>query len=232
MSASILITGANRGIGLEMARQYLAEGWRVFACCRQPDKATELAQLAHQGQGRLSVHALDVREEDSIAALKGELGTEPLDILLNNAGVFGPREQGFGSVHAADWLEALRVDTLAPLFMAQALVDNVAASRQRLIANISSRMGSIGENTSGGFYIYRSAKAGLNAVIKSLAIDLAPRGITTVALHPGWVQTEMGGPGAQITPAQSVTALRGVLARLTPAQSGTFLDMDGSTIPW
>jgi len=232
MTPSILITGASRGIGLEMARQYLADGWRVYACCRLPDQAAELAAQARTSQGRLSVHALDVADARSIAALKDELGGQPLDILLNNAGIYGPDMQRFGSVREDDWLEVLRVDTIAPLMIAQALVDNVAASHKRLIANVSSKMGSMDDNRSGGCYIYRSAKAGLNAVTKSLAIDLAPRGITAIALHPGWVLTDMGGPEAEITPAQSVTALRGIMARVTPCEAGAFFDVDGSIIPW
>lgn len=232
MPSSILITGANRGIGLEIARQYLADDWRVFACCRQPGQAFELDRLTRESRGMLSVHALDVTETHSIDALKRELGTQPLDILFNNAGIYGPDDQSFGSVRESDWLEVLRVDTIAPLMIAQALVDNVAASGRRLIANMSSKMGSMDDNRSGGCYIYRSAKAGLNAVTKSLAIDLAPRGITAVALHPGWVLTDMGGPNAEITTAQSVTALRGILARVTPCEAGAFFDVDGSVIPW
>lgn len=232
MTSSILITGASRGIGLEMARQYLADGWRVFACCRLPDQAHKLASLVRTSQGRLSVHALEVADARSIASLKNELGGQALDILLNNAGIYGPDVQRFGTVREDDWLEVLRVDTIAPLMIAQALVDNVAASQRRLIANVSSKMGSMDDNRSGGCYIYRSAKAGLNAVTKSLAIDLAPRGITAIALHPGWVLTDMGGPEAEITPAQSVTALRDIMARATPHEAGAFFDVDGSVIPW
>ncbi|MDX9768315.1 MAG: SDR family oxidoreductase [Ectothiorhodospiraceae bacterium] len=232
MTHSVLVTGAGRGIGLEFIRQYLAAGWRVHACARQPERSQALRELAAAHRDRLSVHVLDVANAAHVANLKATLGKMPLDLLINNAGLIGGEHQSFGDVDEATWIETLRVNTFAPLRLMEALADNVAASEQRRIANITSKMGSIDDNGSGGYYIYRTSKAALNMLTKSAAIDLAPRGITCVVLHPGWVRTEMGGPGAEITPEESVTNLRAIIDRLTPAQSGWFFDVDGSVIPW
>jgi NAD(P)-dependent dehydrogenase (short-subunit alcohol dehydrogenase family) len=224
---NVLITGANRGIGLEFARSFAADGWSVHACCRQPDKAAALKALA----GEVAVHRLDVTDGLQVAGLARELADRPIDLLLNNAGIYGPRT-GFGETDYDEWAPVFRVNTMAPLRMAERFVAQVARSERRLIANVSSRMGSIGDNSRGGSYIYRSSKAALNMVVKSLSADLAGRGIAVVAFHPGWVQTDMGGPEAAITAAESVAGMRAVIERLGPADNGKFFNYDGSEIPW
>ncbi len=228
----VLITGANRGLGLEFARQYADAGWRVDATCRDPDRAEALADIARTAGGRVAIHRLDVGDWDAIAALAADLGAVALDLLLNNAGVYGSQRKAFGDIDYESWLETLRINALAPMRMAQAFVEHVARSDERRMVFISSKMGSIAENTSGGSYIYRSSKAALNAVVKSLSIDLAGRGIVAVAFHPGWVRTDMGGPRAPLDPPESVAAMRGVIARLGAEDSGRFLNYDGAPIPW
>ena len=229
---SILITGANRGIGLEFAHEYAAAGWRVYACCRRPELARELSRLAAASEGQVSIHPLDVTSPAQVAALPAVLGREPLDLLVNNAGIYGPDDGGFGSTDVAAWLATFHVNAIAPLKIMEALAAHVARSRRKLVACVSSKMGSMADNSSGGSYAYRSSKAALNAVVASAALDLRPRGITVVALNPGWVKTDMGGPNAEIGVAESVSALRAILDRLTLADSGRFIDVDGATIPW
>lgn len=231
MTGSILLTGANRGIGLALARHYAVEGWRVLACCRQPERALALKDLAQDHPG-LSLHRLDVVDDRQIAELKAELGDQPLDILLHNAGVSGPRPQGFGPVDESGWLETLRVNVIAPLKLSVALVDNVAAGQRRIIAAVGSQMGSIGDNSSGGMYVYRTSKAAVHMVMRSMAIDLADRGIIAVALHPGWVRTDMGGEQAPLDTETSARGLARVLAGLGPDASGRLWSYDGRELPW
>jgi len=232
MTDNILISGANRGVGLEFVRQYAAAGWRVHACCRRPERATELIRLAAASGGEVSIHPLDVTNAAQIAALPAILGDGPLEVLVNNAGVYGQDDADFGNTDVAAWLHTFHVNAIAPLKLMEALAEPIARGHRRLVACLSSKMGSMADNRSGGSYVYRSSKAALNAVVKSAAVDLRSRGITVVALHPGWVLTDMGGPNAEITTAQSVGAMRAVLDGLTPADSGRFIDLDGSTIPW
>lgn len=222
---TLLITGANRGIGLEFVRQYAAEGWDVIATCRNPQAATELCAL------NVEVHALDVAQFDQIAALGGRLAGRAIDVLINNAGIYGAN-QTFGAVDADAWLQVLRVNTLAPLKMAEAFADNVARSQRRVIASISSRMGSIDDNDGGGDYAYRSSKAALNMVNKSLSLDLRGRGIICIVLHPGWVKTAMGGPSAIVSPQQSVAGMRRLIDGATLTHSGRFFTYDGQEVPW
>ena len=231
MTGSILLTGANRGLGLALTRHYAEAGWRVLATCRHSEQAHALAAL-RQIHPALSVHRLDVVEDRQIAELATEIGALPLDILLHNAGVSGPRPQGFGPVDEAGWLETLRINVVAPLKLSVALTDNVAASRRRIIAAMGSQMGSIGDNASGGMYVYRTSKAAVHMVMRSLAIDLAGRGITAVALHPGWVHTDMGGEEAPLSPEESVRGLARVLAGLGPEASGRLWAYDGRELPW
>jgi NAD(P)-dependent dehydrogenase (short-subunit alcohol dehydrogenase family) len=225
------MTGANRGIGLELARQFAAGGWRVLACCRNPDAAADLRTLQEE-HASLEIHPLDVTDYAQVAALARQLSARPVDILLNNAGIYGPKGVGFGDVDPAVWREVLEVNTIAPLMLTQAFVEQVAASRQKLVAMISSKVGSIADNGSGGSYLYRSSKTALNQVVKSLSIDLAGRGISVISLHPGWVQTDMGGPDAEIGVQESVAGLKKILQSAGRAQSGQFIEYDGSPIPW
>jgi NAD(P)-dependent dehydrogenase (short-subunit alcohol dehydrogenase family) len=233
MSPTLLITGANRGIGLEFVRQYAADGWRVFACCRNLKKAVELETLAKDSGGRITVHTLDVEDFSQIERLADELAGQNIDVLINNAGIYPDSTSGgFGATNYEGWARAFRINTMAPLKMAETFAGNVARGQQKKIVNITSKMGSISDNTSGGAYIYRSSKTALNMVIKSLSHDLAPRGIATAVLHPGWVLTDMGGPNALITTEQSVTGMRQVIARLSMKDSGKFYAYDGQEIPW
>jgi NAD(P)-dependent dehydrogenase (short-subunit alcohol dehydrogenase family) len=228
---SVLVTGANRGIGLEFCRQYSRAGCQVLACCRHPDQAVELQALAAE-QTTISLYQLDVCEQADIDKLAAQLAQQPVDLLINNAGYYGPSGVRLGAIDVQQWLKVFAINAIAPLKVAEALVDSVAKSELKTIAFMSSKMGSMADNGSGGSYLYRSSKAGLNAVVKSLSIDLADRGIKVAALHPGWVKTAMGGPNALIDASASVTALRQLLARLTPQQSGHFFNYDGTIIPW
>ncbi|MDH3220494.1 MAG: SDR family oxidoreductase [Gammaproteobacteria bacterium] len=228
---TILITGANRGIGLELTRQFVEDGWRVLACCRNPAHADDLQALAER-KPAIEIHALEVTDYEQMASLAAALGDRPIDILLSNAGIYGPSGVTFGKVDAEEWRRVLEVNTIAPLMLAQAFVEQVAASQHKLIAVISSKVGSIADNSSGGSYLYRSSKTAVNQVVKCLAIDLAERGISAISLHPGWVKTDMGGPGAEISTDTSVSGLRSILQSAGPAQSGRFIEYDGSSIPW
>lgn len=230
MTETVLVTGANRGLGLEFVRQYLQDGWRVFAACRQPEKAHDLNALAEQGD--LTVQPLDVGNARQIENLRGVIGKTPIDVMINNAGVYGQKNGGFGKTDAAVWEETYRINVIAVMKMMEAFADAVAASKCRIIANMSSKMGSMADNGSGGSYVYRSSKAALNAITLSAARDLENRGITVVALHPGWVRTDMGGPNALIDVQESVTGMRRVIDRLDPSQSAAFLDYKGETVPW
>src|SRR6476660_8360484 len=227
-----LITGANRGLGLEFARQYLAEGWQVYAACRDPESASELRRLADGSDHKLHIITLDVTESTSVKAAAAELEGRAIDVLINNAGDGGPSGQGFGNTDYESWSRVLEGNTLGPMRVAEAFVNNVAQSQRKLIVTITSGMGSIADNTSGGAFAYRSSKAAVNMVMRSLAIDLAPRGITCVVINPGWVRTDMGGPQATLTPAESVTMLRRLIETLGPAQSGKFFNYNGREYAW
>jgi NAD(P)-dependent dehydrogenase (short-subunit alcohol dehydrogenase family) len=228
-----LITGANRGIGLEFVRQYAADGWRVLACSRHPEKSTALNKLAAQSPELIKIHALDVADPAQIDQLGHALATESIDLLLNNAGIYPDSDKNdFGHTDYAEWMQAFRINTMAPLKMAETFAPHIARSKQKTIVTITSKMGSISDNSSGGSYLYRSSKAAVNMVIKSLAIDLKPNGITAVVFHPGWVKTDMGGPSAMISAEKSVSGIRNMIAKLTLADSGKFFAYDGAEIPW
>ncbi len=231
-NSTILITGANRGIGLELTRQFSASGWRVLACCRNPESATDLNRFAVDNPA-VEVYTLDVTDYEQLAGLSLQLKNKKIDILLSNAGIYGSRAMGvFGQVDAETWRQVFEINTIAPLMLAQAFVEQVAASEQKLIAIISSKVGSIEDNSSGGSYIYRSSKTAVNQVMKSLSIDLVGRGISTLSMHPGWVKTDMGGSEADIFPAESVAGLKQILTGASLAENGMFFNYDGSVIPW
>lgn len=218
---TVLVTGANRGIGLEFCRQYALEEWRVLACCRHPSK-----DLALPG---VEIYPLDVGDPAQIQKLAGRLSGESVDLLINNAGIY-PDSGNFGEIDYKKWMRAFEINAMAPLRMAEAFVNLIA--RSGTIATLTSKMGSLADNTSGGEYPYRSSKAAANMVMRSMAIDLKAFGIISVALHPGWVKTDMGGPSALISVEQSVSGMRRVIERLAPADSGKFLSYDGLEIPW
>jgi NAD(P)-dependent dehydrogenase (short-subunit alcohol dehydrogenase family) len=229
---STLITGANRGLGLEFARQYLADGWQVYAACRDPNSASELRRLTDASGHKVRILALDVTDLASVKATAAELDGQAIDLLLNNAGVMGARGQTIGNIDYEAWAKVLDVNTLGPMRVSEAFVDHVARSERKLIVTLSSGMGSLADNTSGGSIAYRSSKAAVNMVMRSLAVDLVPRGITCVVVNPGWVRTDMGGPHATLTTAESVTRLRRLIETLGPAQSGKFFNYDGREYAW
>lgn len=221
---SVLITGANRGLGLEFTRQYAADGWHVIACCRKPAEASALKEI----KGDVTVEALDVADDGEIVKLARKLKGESIDLLINNAGVYGPRS---GSDTDA-WLDVIRTNTIAPFRMVEAFAPHVARSKLKTIANITSVMGSIASNDSGGAPVYRSSKAALNVVMKGLSRELKGQGVTVALFHPGWVKTDMGGASAPVAIPDSIGGLRKAIARLTPADTGKFFNYDGKPLPW
>jgi len=223
---TVLVTGANRGIGLEFVRQYADDGWTVIATVREPDRATDLRSLP----GDIRVEPLDLRDFEAVGRIADRIGGAPLDLLIANAGTWGPRQIERVS-EAEGWIEALRVNSVAPVLLARSLLRNVAAARGKLIA-ITSKMGSIDDNGSGGYIAYRSSKAALNAAWRSLAIDVAGEGVLAAVLHPGWVQTRMGGDSAPLMPEQSVAGMRRTIDMLDAHQSGGFFNYDGTPILW
>lgn len=229
--STILITGSNRGIGLELVKQYSEHDWQVIACCRNPDSASELQTLSQQ-YDNITIYPLDITDNNQVKTLARQLKATPVDILFNNAGVYGQTDAYFGNTSEEQWVETFRINTIAPLKVTEAFVDHVASSELKTIATMSSKMGSMTDNGSGGSYVYRSSKAALNAAFVSAAIDLKPRGIKVAILHPGWVKTDMGGPNAEISTEECVTHLRNTLEHLTLDTSGTFFEIDGSVIPW
>lgn len=226
---TVLVTGANRGLGLEFCRQYAADGWRVYAGCRNPGASPALSALA----GEILPRRLDVSDHATIDALAEELGEQALDVLISNAGVYGDTpNHGLGRLDYAAWGDVFRINTMAAARLAECFTPALARAPRPVFAALTSLMGSMADNSSGDNYLYRSSKAALNAVLKSLALDLQPRGITVLILHPGWVRTDMGGPHALITPPQSVGALRSLIDGATPERSGRFLNYDGTDLPW
>jgi len=227
---SVVITGANRGIGLELVSQYLADDWQVYACCRRPELATQLAGLALDST--LSIHQLDVANPESVKKLSLALLEQPIDLLINNAGIYGGERQSFGDIDYDQWKQVLDVNTLGPYRVSTALANQVGNSERRLMVNVSSAMGSIERYTTGGHYIYRSSKAALNMVTVNLAHDLRSRGITVLSVHPGWVRTDMGGSSADISTQTSAAGLRQLISNSTIDDSGRFFSWDGSALPW
>ncbi|OGA74390.1 MAG: hypothetical protein A3G81_14200 [Betaproteobacteria bacterium RIFCSPLOWO2_12_FULL_65_14] len=222
---TILITGAGRGLGFELARQYGEDGWRVIGTVRDAVAGRKVAKL---GAETLS---LDVTNATQVKQLAARLKGLPIDVLFCNAGISGKRGMALGSFDFAEWEKVLRVNLLGAAAVIETLIDHVAASERRIVAVMSSRLGSIAE-TSGMTLPYSTSKAALNLLAKGLAAELAPRGVIVVALSPGWVKTDMGGQSAPLTPQRSVQGLRTVIAGLRLEQSGKFLSYDGSTIPW
>lgn len=228
---NLVITGANRGIGLELVRQTLAEGYAVTAACRRPDSAEELLGLRDEYRD-LDVLPLELNDAHSIDRFVHELDGQSIDVFINNAGVYGQRDATLGNVDPDAWHQAFQVNTIAPLILTQKLLPLLRRGTGRRLAYLSSKMGSIADNTSGGSYVYRSTKTALNQVVKSLSEDLKSEGFIALALHPGWVRTDMGGPNGLIDTETSATGLMSVIRGATASQSGQFLSYDGSVIEW
>ena len=229
---TVLITGANRGLGFEFARQYLADGWQVFAACRNPASARELQRLVKDSSGKLTVVEMEVTDAASIRKAATHLEGVAIDLVINSAGITGVSGQRAGSVDYASWAHVLDVNAMGPLRVLETFIDHIARSKRKLVVTITSGMGSVGDNTSGGSIAYRTSKAAVNMVMRSAAIDLGPRGIICVVVNPGWVKTDMGGPSATLTPQESVTALRRLIETLGANNSGKFYHYDGSEYPW
>lgn len=226
--STVFISGANRGLGFEFAKQYAADGWHVLAGCRNPDKAANLKALKG-----VEVIALDVDDPASIAAAAKSLAGRTIDLLINNAGIFGSivgdDKQTLENQTADMWIDVLRTNVIAPFEVTRAFLPLLKSGS--IVATVSSELGSI-EQSGGNMYAYRSSKAAVNMVGKSLAADLKPRGIIVVQLHPGWANTDMGGPAAPVNPVDSIAGLRKALAAVTPETSGHFLSFAGGELPW
>lgn len=237
---TVLITGANRGLGLEFVRQYAADAWAVIAVCRNPTKADKLQKLMGQ-YNNVRIEALDVGDTQSIKILTEKLDDIGIDVLINNAGILSgsfsgsatavDKGQEFGSIDATGWDKVLRINTIAPIMMTQALLPHLQRSKNPKVINITSRMGSIDEMGS-GHIAYRTSKAALNAAMRVINHDLNSKGVTIVNLHPGWVQTDMGGKEASLQPEVSIKGMRKIIDKLTSKDSGQFLSYDGKTIAW
>ena len=231
MSFNVFITGTTRGIGLELARQFLDTGNQVFAAARNTESdALQSLKAAHGDQ--LQLLTLDVTDNTQIAKAAATLAGQPLSLLINNAGLYRSRSDDVDSLSHESWLQEFHVNAIAPFMVTRALRGNLAAAENALVAMISSKMGSMADNTSGGAYSYRSSKAALNAVTVSLSSDLAKDGTRVVALHPGWVRTDMGGDSAPVDAPASASGLRKVMLGIDDAQNGHFFDYSGAPIPW
>ncbi|WP_257275952.1 SDR family oxidoreductase [Endozoicomonas sp. SESOKO4] len=229
MTKTVVVTGANRGLGLEYCRQFLEKGYKVYACCRAPESAEDLLNLKQQNSEKLETVPLDVTNPAQRMNLKHTLQREQIDILINNAGIYGQRAK-FGEVESEEWHKVMEVNTIAPVLLVQELFELMPQGSK--IVLMTSKMGSIADNTSGGSYIYRSSKAALNAVGKSMAQDLSDKGVSVAICHLGWVVTDMGGPNALIDTRTSIKGLISVIEQLGPENTGQFFNYDGALIPW
>ena len=230
---SVLVTGSNRGLGLEWARQYAEEGWRVYATCRRPDDAEALQALA-AAHPSVSIHRLDVTDPESVQDLAAALAGAPLDLLVNNAGIYLERwgRDRLGRIDYDGWLRTLSVNTLGAFRVTEALFPCLEQGQKRLVVNISSHMGCIADIRAPNDYAYRSSKAALNAASRALSFELASLNIDLLLLHPGWVRTRLGGMEAPLSPEESVSGMRALVARFAPSMSGRFCRYDGQEMAW
>ncbi len=228
---NVLITGANRGLGLGFVKSFLAKNINVICTTRNIAGSKELLECKKKYPKNLEILELDLLEENSENTLSDLLSDKPVDIFINNAGV-GNSNQRFGVVSSKPWLKLLKVNLIAPLTVTQAIIENIKKGSDKKIYFLSSQLGSIGDNTSGGMYIYRSSKTALNQVVKSLSVDLKPIGITVISLHPGWVKTDMGGPNAPVSIDESIKGMMKVIDTTDIGNTGTFLNYDGKELPW
>ena len=229
--ATVLITGTNRGLGLEFVKHYLERSDTVIATCRASSSATELQALAANNEN-LSLKSLDVSDEQSMAGFAAELKDTAIDVFINNAGVYGPRDAGFGNVDSSEWEQVMHVNAIAPMLLTQLIIGSLRQGTDKKLVYVTSKMGSIDDNKGGGNYIYRSSKTALNSVAKSLSVDLSSEGFSVAVVHPGWVRTDMGGPNGLIDVKTSVAGMLAVIDGLSPDNAGEFFNYDGSLIPW
>ena len=228
---TILVTGANRGIGLELVKQYCNQNYQVIGTYRNENTSGEFISMS-RNLNNLKVYSLDVSSDQSLKNFSSKLGDTPVDIFINNAGVFGPRDSSFNNVDERNWISVFQTNAIAPLLLTQLIIENLRNGSQKKLIYITSKMGSIDDNKSGGAYIYRSSKTALNSVVKSISLDLAKDGMKVALLHPGWVRTDMGGPNGLIDTTKSVSRMTEVIDRLSQSDSGCFFNYDGSKIPW
>ena len=224
----VLVTGANRGLGLEFTRQYAAAGWAVLGTARDVERAEALRNVA----GDVEILPVDVTESQQVAALTARLNGRPIDLLINNAGLYGLGGDPLGAMNYPAWEKVMAANLFGPVRLTEAVLGCLRAGRQRKIVSLTSLMDSIGDNVTGGSLYYRSSKAALNAAMKTLAIELNREGFRVIVIHPGWVRTDMGGTEAPLEAPASVAAMRQVIDRLTTADNGRFFNYDGRILPW
>ncbi len=229
---TVLITGANRGIGLELTRQYLKKQARVLAACRAPERAESLSELKQSYPNALQIQPLEVTDEHSVKTLANLVRNETIDVLINNAGISGGEKQDIREMDYSRWALTLAVNTIAPFRVTVALLSNLRRSRKPRIITLSSQLGSMLRETSTGYYAYRSSKAAVNKVMQGLAVDLRTENIIVCPVHPGWVQTDMGGARADLTVQDSASGLIALIDRLELSDSGRFLKWNGEEHPW
>ena len=229
--ATILVTGANRGLGIEFVKQYLNGGNEVIATYRNENSSINLIEMSKE-RSNLKLLQLDVSSNKSLNSFEENLGDTPIDIFINNAGVYGPRNSSFGNVDEKNWIPAIKVNAIAPILMTQLIIKNIRSGADKKLIYITSKMGSIDDNKGGGSYVYRSSKTALNSVVKSLSVDLENEGIVVALIHPGWVKTDMGGPNALIEKDMSVRRMTEVISNLDISSTGNFYNYDGSIILW
>lgn len=228
---TVLVTGVNRGLGLEFIKQYVAAGWDVIGTCRNVAAAAEALALA-DASDNLTLYPLDVSNAAAVVALATELQGKAIDVLILNAGVMGRKSINLGELDAEEFQQVLNVNVVAPALCLQAFREHVAASDRKLVIGIGSVLGSVASNSDGGLYSYRSSKAGLNAVMRSASHDLRAQGVIAIAMHPGWVITDMGGKDAMIDTQESISGMRQVIDGLKPEDSGRFFTYSGEELPW
>ncbi len=229
MAHTLFITGANRGLGLEFVRQYAIDGWQVIASCRDPFEAKALQSLK-KNYANISIIKLDVANFDEIYQIAETIKNVTIDLLINNAGIY--LDRATDRINVDDWVQTFKVNSIAPVILLNAFKSHLANSALKKAVTLSSKMGSIEDNSKGGSYLYRSSKAAVNMAIKTASIELKPFGISVATLHPGWVQTDMGGPDGLIDIPTSVNGLRLVINNLSLANTGHFIDYQGKSIPW
>jgi NAD(P)-dependent dehydrogenase (short-subunit alcohol dehydrogenase family) len=226
------ITGASRGLGLEFVRQLLNRGDTIDAGVRAPSEARQLQELVRGAEGRLRLHALDISEPKSVDAFAATVGQgEALDVLINNAGVYG-KDGALTELDYESMASTFAVNTLGPLRLTAALLPALRRGSARRIIHITSQMGSIGDNGMGGSYGYRISKAAMNMAMRNMHVDLHGEGFVTISMHPGWVQTDMGGPNAPLLPEESVRGMINVIDRLKAEDGGRFFSYQGQELPW
>ena len=238
---TLLVTGANRGIGLELVRQYLDGGWNVVATCRKPEGADALNSLKDSAGGRLSIERMDVDNGAEVNAVAESLSGAPIDLLINNAGIIDNYGQGVAeggddpdlkNTDTDEWLGILKTNVVAPGRITGAFADNVAASEKKLVVMMTSGLGSIANTEQGGRYAYRTSKAALNMLTRNAGAWLGEREIIVISMAPGWTRTDLGGPSAPTSVEDAVAGMRAIFDKLTLAETGTYWNFDGQQLPW